>query len=563
MKTLHLYLGRELLKAFALTTIALTLLVTMGGGVANLFRSQGIDALRVVKIFILLVPVAVSLVLPIAALFSATITFGRAAADNEINACRAAGINVHRLLLTPLLLSIAVAGLMYYSWNYVIPRMSGKIYDYSRDDIATLLLGQLRRNRGVEFGNRVLYADAARELLPSELPPDAPPDLKYIQLHGAAFLETESGRPLRLGTTEAAQIEFDLATERVGPDGTVHAGLAPRVTVRLMNVRTFDVTRSQLFEEARQDLGPYEIPLPLSKKTQFENLPRLRRYANAPETSPEMRDKVAGFRKKLLRTYAYQSMLESLDPGQGGSGKLNFNGPGLKLQIQPEQFAVGDDEGQPLLKNVVAIEETLDGNGHPVRRRLTAPSGVIRVREVLDRTEPAVQVELTGNVEIRGDPPGPVDSAIKKAQERLPAAPCPPDAVTRLKHLTDLDILDPRRDLHLNSKLSNAREELIRMRDETQAKVSSNIEFRASYAAGTIAVVMLGAILGAVLRGGQVLTAFGISCVPSLSVAVGTIVGRNFGDQPATHELGVGIMWGSNALLALAAVWICMKFFKR
>jgi lipopolysaccharide export LptBFGC system permease protein LptF len=535
----------------------------MGGGVANLFRSQGIDALRVVRIFILLVPVAISLVLPIAALFGATITFGRASADNEINACRAAGINVHRLLLTPLLLSVGVAGLMYYSWNYVIPRLSGKIYDYSRDDIATLLLSQLRRNRGVEFGNRVLYADSTRELQPNELPPDASPEIKYVQLRGAAFLETEAGRPLRLGTTDAAQIEFDLSTERIGPDGKLQSGLPPKVTVRLINVRTFDVSRGQLFEEARQDLGPYEIPIPLARKTQFENLPRLRRYASAPETSPEMRDKLAGFRRRLLRTYAYQSILESLDPGQGGSGKVVFTGPGLTLNVQPEQFAVGDDEGQPLLRNVVVIEETRDANGRPIRRRLTAPSGVIRVREVLDRSEPIVQIELTGNVEIKGDPPSPTETPIKKAQERLPAATCPPESIDRLKKLTDLEILDPRRDLHLNAKLSTAREELIRTRDEIRAKVSSNIQFRASYAAGTIAVVMLGAILGAVLRGGQVLTAFGISCVPSLSVAVGTIVGRNFGDQPATHEMGVAIMWSANALLAVAAIWICLKFFKR
>src|SRR5262249_20504994 len=148
MKTPHLYPGRELLKAFSLAAITLTLLVTMGGGVANVFRSQGIDAVRVLKIFLLLIPVAISLVLPVAALFSSTITFGRAAADNEINACRAAGINVHRLLISPLILSILVAGLMYFAWNYVIPDLTGRIYDYGKEDIATLLLNSLKKNRG-------------------------------------------------------------------------------------------------------------------------------------------------------------------------------------------------------------------------------------------------------------------------------------------------------------------------------------------------------------------------------------------------------------------------------
>jgi len=49
--------------------------------------------------------------MPIAALFATTMVYGRLAADNELQACRAAGINIHCLFLSTVLLSVFVAAL--------------------------------------------------------------------------------------------------------------------------------------------------------------------------------------------------------------------------------------------------------------------------------------------------------------------------------------------------------------------------------------------------------------------------------------------------------------------
>ncbi len=556
MKTLHFYITRELLKTFALTLVALTLLVTMGGGVANLFRSQGVDAVRILKIFALLIPVAVTLVLPVAALFSATITFGRAAADNEINACRAAGINVHRLLLAPLALSVVVAMLMYISWNYAIPGLTGQIYSYGRQDVSALLLDNLKRNRGVQFGNRVLYADAAREVAPHELAPGTPATRQYVALKSVAFLEMDSNRPLRCGTTEDALIEFDFSPKT--DDGASNP--FPTVRVFLDNVRTFDVSRSQYSEFIQQTVGPYDIPLPLTRKTRFENLDTLRRYAAHPETAPEIVDRVDGFRRRLARVFANQWVLQQFET----AGECRLGGPRIEYLIQPEQYAPGDEEQTPLLKKLVVTETRTDagGTGKSVSTH-TAATGAIRVRELVDRGEPMTQVELSGGVDVRQVPMAVGETPIKKLDEKLQPVPIPRPAAERLAKLTNEDLLDPRTDLHLSSKLTEARGKIFEERDRLRVEVVANIQFRASYAAGTIAVVMLGAILGAILRGGQVLTAFGISCVPSLFVAVGTIIGRNYADQPRTHQAGVAVMWGFNVLLAAAAVYICGRYFKR
>jgi hypothetical protein len=50
MLTLHLYFARELLKTFLMTSVALTLLIVMGGGVANIFRGEGIGAEEMARV---------------------------------------------------------------------------------------------------------------------------------------------------------------------------------------------------------------------------------------------------------------------------------------------------------------------------------------------------------------------------------------------------------------------------------------------------------------------------------------------------------------------------------
>ena len=90
MVTLHGYILRELLKTLGLTLAALTVLFTMGGGLYNVIRYEGVSAADVLSFIPLLLPIVLTLTLPIAALFAATMVYGRLAADNELVACRAA-----------------------------------------------------------------------------------------------------------------------------------------------------------------------------------------------------------------------------------------------------------------------------------------------------------------------------------------------------------------------------------------------------------------------------------------------------------------------------------------
>ncbi|MGE0482274.1 MAG: LptF/LptG family permease, partial [Phycisphaerae bacterium] len=121
MFTLHAYILRELLKTFGLTILALTGVFTLGGGLYNVMRFEGVSSADLIRFLPILLPIAVTLTMPIAALFSVTMTYGRLAADHEFVACRAAGINVHRMFLAALLLGVFVGAFALLFGNYVIP----------------------------------------------------------------------------------------------------------------------------------------------------------------------------------------------------------------------------------------------------------------------------------------------------------------------------------------------------------------------------------------------------------------------------------------------------------
>ncbi len=544
-KTLHLYFLRELIKAFLLTTAGLTLLVTLGGGVANVFRSQGIDALRILKVFALFVPISVTLVLPIAALFSATITYGRAAADNEINACRAAGMNVHGLLASAAAVSVAVSGITYWSWNYFIPGLTERVYRYGQKDIADALLANLRRNRGMAFRDSVLYADRAFALSRSQLPPDAPAHCQYVLLQGAAFLEMAQDQPARCGTTEQALIEFDLSSR------------PPQVRIDLRGVRSFDVTRGQYMELAGQILGPYAVPLPMDRKLRFENLPTLRAYAAAPHTAPEIAGRLHALRGRLLKVFLHDEVVTGIDASRGGAGVWTIAGSDLRYELRAREFAITDDDGRPLFRQVTLVE-----SGPTGRRIRSAPSGTVRISTGLSGA-PSVQIELSEGVEIRREPARRGETPVKLPRERLSELPVPATVRARLEAVPDEQLLDGRHAMDLPPRVARVREEVIAALDHLSDEIDGVIHFRGSYAASHIAVVTLGAILGVVLRGGQVLTAFGISCVPSLLVFIGVIVGRNLAEHPATHIWGLYTMWLVNVVMAVGTVFVATRFLRR
>lgn len=76
-------------------------------------------------------------------------------------------------------------------------------------------------------------------------------------------------------------------------------------------------------------------------------------------------------------------------------------------------------------------------------------------------------------------------------------------------------------------------------------------------------LVVLGAALGVIVRGGQVLTAFGVSFIPALFVIVTIIMGRQLAEQPDKALIGLVIIWTGIAVAAAMNPVIIGRYMKR
>src|SRR6476659_5205905 len=95
--TISKYIFKDLLKIFVMTNGALAGIMSFGGLLRPLTQ-QGLDASQVSKMLAYFTPAMTAYSLPIAALFAATVVYGRLSADNELTACRAGGLSLGPLL---------------------------------------------------------------------------------------------------------------------------------------------------------------------------------------------------------------------------------------------------------------------------------------------------------------------------------------------------------------------------------------------------------------------------------------------------------------------------------
>jgi len=106
--TLQRYVFRETFKVFVLATVALTLVLSLGS-ILRPVQEYGAGPRQVVHLIGYSLPITLTFVLPMAALFATSLVYGRFASDNELDACRASGISLQTLVYPGLALAIMVA----------------------------------------------------------------------------------------------------------------------------------------------------------------------------------------------------------------------------------------------------------------------------------------------------------------------------------------------------------------------------------------------------------------------------------------------------------------------
>ena len=536
MFTLQRYIARELFKTFALTAFGLTLVFSLCGGVFNMIQVDVLTALQLWRILVHVVPVSVTLTLPVSALFSAAIVFGRLSADNEFNACRSSGINIHWLLAPAMSMAVLTAAFTFTFSNFIIPNIVEGLEEIVREDPQRAVTQTLRaRGHGEFFGKYVIYADSFRDAIGDQ------PDTKLVELNGAAFIELEHGELARFGTTPQVLIQFETPSD----------GSEPRVVAHMSDVRAYDEKRKQFYELGDQALGPAVIPQRFTRKVKWLDLPELLHYRDQPWTLPRVEQRLQRLREHVQRLFFYHDLVAKLT---GPDGIYRLGTPQRGYDITAAAAPVDRKSGRPRLDKPV-VHQRWD----KYRRTFSGESGTLAVEEGFTDDQPHIFITLDKNVVRRDDLAG-VETALRSIE--LDSVPLPQAIVHRAAAIRTSDLLSDK-DLGLSQEIDSARVSLTKGMWDERRRIDAEIHSRSAFSASVLVLVVLGAALGIICRGGQMLIAFVISFVPGLFVTIMIIMGCQLAEKDNTALIGLLVIWSGIGLVALADAVVVGRYLRR
>jgi lipopolysaccharide export LptBFGC system permease protein LptF len=537
---LHRYVLRELLKTFVLTATGLTLMFGMGGGLLNLIRIENISAADIARLLFWFIPLVASFMLPIAALLSCALVYGRLAADNELDACKASGINILRLLASAAGLALVVGVISFYLSNFTVPRLFQRIGQIAQGDIQNFVVAKFRdQGHSAMPGNKnfMMYADDARKLDPEESARflgEKDPRKQVVLIEKAAFVEFRDEDPLRSGTAEDILLIFDRSRTPMS------------VSARMLHVGVFDHQKPQFSGMDNQMVELPEIPSapPSSRmKMKLFDLAELLHYQANPVEAPAMQDNLRQFRQGMTGLSLANQVVAAMTRDKVA---LLRQSNGVECRIRARKIHLDDRGRRPKLELIDPTIEQVDENKHA--RFFRAGEG-----EIVFRTEARTVTAgfvLRNNVTLQDPLETPMPVRLQSPCEP-PAIAVPVEAVPGVVSYSDQEILDASAPLPLPDPLQVYRKKIAELGYKLNREITAAIHSRLTMSLSTVVLVLLAAALGILIRGGHALTAFGVAFLPTVIVVLVITTGRQLAENETTAILGLATMWGIIAAMAI------------
>lgn len=552
---LQSYISRRLLKTFALATVGLTLIVSLTGGVFNMMRAEALSPTQVLHLMAFVLPFALTYMLPISALFACAMVYGQLAADNEFDACRASGINIHRLLAPAFALSVFATLFSFFSVNYVLPQSIRNLDQLLQKDLQDLIVTALRVQGHIRKGPLAIHtAEPPRT--------EQLDDRTRVDMDMVTFMNIEGDRLLRVGTADHVSVDFWIDPKTTDPvtQATLH------------DVRTFDLQQARLYTSANQPLDPIAVPMAAftEQKIPWLDLTQLLRARQDLTKLQPIQRQLTKLRNQTRQGLFYVWIVEQLTTGDRVLRLGDFKGR-PKYEIRAERAFNAPVDYLPQIDRVT-IQEAVEGGDNEWR----ADRCLIDVGRGLGAY---VSVRVAGRVVLTT--PAPRRKQIEKPDTDLDAVPLPDSIPQLTAPISDLELLGatpeqlrelgkgvipskpPPAKFYLGERVEGARLSTLYSLAEQSLRIIREIHFRLVFSAGPLVMLILAAALAIIFRGGQLLTAFVISFVPGLLVSVLNITGRQLCMQSKYHLLGLAVMWSGIALLAVADCIVLSRFLKR
>ncbi|UCG48880.1 MAG: LptF/LptG family permease [Phycisphaerales bacterium] len=529
--TLHRYVFRELLKVFVLAVIALTLILSLGS-ILRPVQEFGVGPRQVIHLMSYFLPITLTFVLPMAALFSAALVYGRLSSDNEIDACRASGINMLTVIYPGLALALMVAvGNLVLSFH-VMPYFVHLAEKSLKADAKQMLFRNIQRKGYYEVppdGRYLIYADQV--------------DLAKDTLSGVVVVKLKDGEIDEIIATEEARITFishettnqvhitAFNTYRIDAEGTVSLGLS-----------SFAVEFGSL----------------LGDDIKFKKIEQMKRI----RTDPMLFRPVARVAGEIYAQLSTELLAQNISAGLA-------DGPGAFYRLHSaEKFVdftastcLPRDEGKVELAGGVVVIES-DAAGVRPSVTLKCEKAVLYIEG--DELAPTLTMEIyNARAEGSDDP-----IMLRTIRGLIPPADME-EAAAGFKR-QDGSLIPDKLTLPLtvlekgpSSRLTWLQSRLVRRVRKTLAEIQAEINSRLVFGIGCVPMILIGIGLGIIKKGGHLLSAFGASCVPAAVLIVCIISGKHVTENLGAQSLsGTGLIWLGLALLSVLTAVIYRKLLK-
>lgn len=543
--TLHRYIFRELFRVFVLATAALTVMLSLGI-ILPPVQEYGIGPRQVVHIMGYFLPVTLTFVLPIAALFAASLVYGRFASDNELDACRASGISLTTLVYPGLALAIMVAIANLLLSFHVMPAFVHRATRSLKADAKQILFRNIQRKGYYKLPPEeqyLIYADLA--------------DSQSDTLCGVVVVEVKRGSVGRITTAENAQVRFN-PHERFN-----------EVQITAHNTYQMDPDGGGAFAEWLSLTA--EFGSLLGDDIKFKDLDEMKRIRDVDLT---LFDPIA---KLSRRVYAQltaevlaQDIAAKMAADAGSFCKLH-SGERF-VEFNATQCAVQEERKIELSGTVVVAESGIVVEADVVRKQPLRTFRCARAALYVegDELSPTLTMELY-NPTWQGDDGSSVPAwgRVRIRGLLLPES---------VKNITDeFRTEDSLKARELASRLSPLREgpslelkglqnTLQRRIQRTLAEIEAETHSRLVFGIGCVSMILIGIGLGIILRGGHLLSAFGSSCVPAAVLIVCIMSGKQIVENPGAARnvgsSGIVLMWTGLVVLSVLAVIIYRRLLR-
>jgi len=535
--TLHRYIFRELLKVFVPTTVALTLILSLGS-ILRPVQEYGVGPRQVVHLMGYFLPIVLTFVLPMAALFAAALVYGRFASDNELDACRASGISLLTLVYPGVALAIIVATANLILSFHVVPIFVHRAERSLKADAKQILFRNIQRKGYYKLppkGQHVIYADQANP--------------QNDTLSGVVVTEVKDNKIKEVTTAESTKINFN-AHERFN-----------EVQITASNTH-------QIGAEGKGwvDVGGLSLRMEfgslLGDDIKFKKIGEMKKIRDVDLT---LFYPIAKLARDTYSQFTVESLTEDIADKitDEPNSFYKLHSAEKLVEFTASHCSVGEGKEIELSDDVVVVE--YDAAGKQRLRTFECEKASLHLEG--DELAPTLTMELDnpkwhqvegteglamGWLRIRGliIPNNVRDIVNKFATE---------DGLDAKKLASESSVLQK----GPNSKLRRLQNDLQTEIQNTLAEIEAEIHTRLVFGIGCVSLIMIGIGLGIILRGGHLLSAFGASSVPAAVLVVCIMMGKNITKNPkAQTGSGILLMWGGLVFLSLVAIVIYRRLLK-